>query len=98
MSAYDPKRTFGLSVVCHFSLPPGRKVLAFKPCTRRGLWEHMQRRDFIKVIAGSVVAWPLAARAQQPTMPVIGFMNAASAQSYTRHLSAFLKGLAETDT
>jgi putative ABC transport system substrate-binding protein len=56
----------------------------------------MQRRDFIKVIAGSVVAWPLAARAQQPTMPVIGFMNAASAQSYTRHLSAFLKGLAET--
>ena len=56
----------------------------------------MQRRDFIKVIAGSVVAWPLATRAQQPTMPVIGFMNAASAQSYTRHLSAFLKGLSET--
>jgi putative ABC transport system substrate-binding protein len=56
----------------------------------------MQRRDFIKVIACSIVAWPLAARAQQPKMPVIGFMNAASAKGYARHLSAFLKGLSET--
>ncbi|MGB8089884.1 MAG: hypothetical protein WCF62_04160 [Pseudolabrys sp.] len=56
----------------------------------------MRRRDFIKVIAGSAIAWPLSARAQQPTMPVIGFMNAASAKSYARHLSAFLKGLGET--
>src|SRR5262249_1507312 len=55
-----------------------------------------RRRDFIKVLAGSVAAWPLAARAQQPTMPMIGFMNAASAKAYARHLSAFLKGLGET--
>ena len=56
----------------------------------------MRRRDFIKAIAGSAIAWPLSARAQQPTMPVIGFMNAASAKGYARHLSAFLKGLGET--
>ena len=56
----------------------------------------MQRRDFIKVIAGPIGTWPLAARAQQPKMPVIGFMNAASAKGYARHLSAFLKGLSET--
>jgi ABC-type uncharacterized transport system substrate-binding protein len=55
----------------------------------------MRRRDFFKVIVGSAVAWPLAGRAQQPTMPVIGFLNAASAKGYARQLSAFLKGLGE---
>ena len=55
----------------------------------------MHRRDFIKVAAGSAVAWPLAARAQQPTLPVVGFLNAASAKGYAPQLSAFLKGLSE---
>ena len=55
----------------------------------------MRRREFIKVIAASAATWPLAARAQRPAMPVVGFINAASAQSYTRQLTAFLKGLAE---
>ena len=55
----------------------------------------MHRRDFIKVAAGSAVAWPLAARAQQPTLPVVGFLNVASAKGYAPQLSAFLKGLSE---
>jgi putative tryptophan/tyrosine transport system substrate-binding protein len=54
----------------------------------------MRRRDFITGIAGSA-AWPLAARAQQPTRPVIGLLNADSPQGYERQLSAFLKGLGE---
>jgi putative tryptophan/tyrosine transport system substrate-binding protein len=55
----------------------------------------MRRRDFI-IMAGSVAALPLSARAQQPALPVIGFINAASPEPYARMMSAFLKGLGET--
>jgi len=53
----------------------------------------MRRRDFIKVIAGSVAVWPFAAQTQQ-SMPVIGFLNAASLDPY--RLAAFHRGLKET--
>ena len=56
----------------------------------------MQRRDFIKIVAGSTVAWPLAARAQQPAMPVIGFLSPVPAAEAMPHLiAAFRRGLAE---
>ena len=55
----------------------------------------MKRREFIMLVGGATAAWPVTVRAQQSTMPVVGFLNAASPQGYPRPLSAFLKGLGE---
>jgi putative tryptophan/tyrosine transport system substrate-binding protein len=55
----------------------------------------MRRRDFIKVIARSAAAWPLAARAQRATMPAVGLLGATTAKGYAAELTAFRQGLNE---
>src|SRR5262245_172034 len=55
----------------------------------------MRRRDFIKAVFGSAAVWPLAAHAQRPAMPVVGFLSNASADLYVARLDAFRRGLKE---
>ena len=55
----------------------------------------MRRRDFI-MLFGAAAAWPLAARAQQPTIPIVGFVSGRSADASVREVAAFRKGFNET--
>src|SRR5215510_16108366 len=56
---------------------------------------YIRRREFLATLGGAAVAWPLAARAQQPKVPVIGFLERKSARDSGQMLAAFHRGLNE---
>ena len=55
----------------------------------------IRRREFITLLGGAV-AWPLVARAQQPAVPVVGFLSSASLEGFSPYLATFRQGLSET--
>jgi putative tryptophan/tyrosine transport system substrate-binding protein len=56
---------------------------------------HIERRRFLATLGGAAAAWPFAARAQQPAVPVIGLIDAASASDRAHVMPAFREALAE---
>jgi putative ABC transport system substrate-binding protein len=56
----------------------------------------MRRREFVTLLGGTVASWPIAVRAQQPALPVVGFVHSGSPETHARRVAAFRKGLNET--
>src|SRR6516164_11137418 len=66
-----------------------------EPGRPSGEGDRVRRRELITLLAGAIATRPVAARAQQPTMPVIGFLNPASPQPWKDYIAGFRAGLKE---
>jgi putative tryptophan/tyrosine transport system substrate-binding protein len=75
---------------------PENVIFFFVPDVVLGAGEAMRRREFIKLLGNTIVAWPVVAHAQQPAMPVIGLLNGGSSKIFQSLVDAFRQGLSES--
>ena len=80
--------------MCHSAFAAHWQVLGFATIPSVVLWGHMQRREFIGLLSGSAIGWPLVVHAQSAT-PIIGFFNGQTAANFQYLVAAFLRGLKE---
>jgi putative ABC transport system substrate-binding protein len=59
-------------------------------------FDRLKRREFTSLVGGVIATWPLASRAQQATIPVVGFLSSVSPGPFTPNLAAFRRGLGQT--
>jgi hypothetical protein len=88
--------------ILHRSAAPDL-IVTGELCWRESPWlgqqmqlDQLKRREFITLLGGAAVAWPLAVRGQQPAMPVIGFVHLTSLETNRENLTTFRRGLEDT--